>query len=178
MASETPFLPSPPDLTATRSKTGSNPSERNRTDTTEYRWCACTFMTSGVSLRTLRVDPVGWRLESLRAHVLWESCPSARPGADESTASSGSSMSTGDLIAAGLINADAAMLSRRNDVNATAKVNEDGSITHDDEARSPARIFPRRAGFLVSARCSRSCRNRCSRIRRLGTARRARRRRG
>ena len=123
-------------------------------------------MTCGVPLRTLRVDPVGWRLESLRAHVLWESCPSAQPGADESTASSGSSMSIGDLIAAGLINADAAMLSRRNDVNATAKVNEDGRITHDDEARSPARIFARLAGFLISARCSRSCRNRCSRSRR------------
>ena len=59
--------------------------------------------------------------------------PSTQPEVAQWTLNQGSGTSIRDLIASGLINAGTVLLSGRNDVDASAEVNEDGTITFDDE---------------------------------------------
>jgi hypothetical protein len=77
--------------------------------------------------------------------------PSAQPEADESTTNQGSGISIRDLIAAGLIGAGTVLLSSRNDVDATAEVNDDGTITFDDEVyESPSGAGRAACGISVN----------------------------
>ena len=59
--------------------------------------------------------------------------PSTQPEVAQWTLNQGSGTSIRDLIASGLINVGTVLLSGRNDVDASAEVNEDGTITFDDE---------------------------------------------
>ena len=77
--------------------------------------------------------------------------PSTQPEVAQWTLNQGSGTSIRDLIASGLINAGTVLLSGRNDVDASAEVNEDGTITFDDEVyESPSGAGRAACGFTVN----------------------------
>ena len=77
--------------------------------------------------------------------------PSTQPEVAQWTLNQGSGTSIRDLIAAGLISAGTVLISGRNDVDASAEVNEDGTITFDDEVyESPSGAGRAACGFTVN----------------------------
>jgi hypothetical protein len=77
--------------------------------------------------------------------------PSTQPDVAQWTLNQGSGTSIRDLIASGLISAGTVLISGRNDVDASAEVNEDGTITFDDEVyESPSGAGRAACGFTVN----------------------------
>ena len=77
--------------------------------------------------------------------------PSTQPEVAQWTLNQGSGTSIRDLIASGLISAGTVLISGRNDVDASAEVNEDGTITFDDEVyESPSGAGRAACGFTVN----------------------------